>query len=338
KLTLKPTDDIPLCSNASDIYEFKSDSIENDDKNDPNFEINDSQSEFEIDGLLNQKWIDPRLGANTKTRKMAVAGQIWKPMITNINGHNKIGNNDDTVFWRGFGDEGNVLLSEKVHVGGSCTIDFQNFPFDRQFCQVKFGSYRFPSEEVSILWDEAAVDILTKIRTNEFQLANISTHILMDIRPSGNFTTAVIQFVLRRSNSHYLICTGAPCIIMVLLAYISLWFDINKRTMRFNVNIFSFGVNLYFYYSSTCLTQPVPYLKALDIFVGLCTCFSIISLLETFILDFLCSAEENLFHLKKHACSKEYPKYVYWIEMGMKIAFPIFYTFFVSLYGAVYVN
>ncbi|KAJ8965553.1 hypothetical protein NQ314_004053 [Rhamnusium bicolor] len=44
KLTLKPTDDIPLCSNASDIYEFKSDSIENDDKNDPNFEINDSQS------------------------------------------------------------------------------------------------------------------------------------------------------------------------------------------------------------------------------------------------------------------------------------------------------
>lgn len=96
--------------------------------------------DFVIDGLLNQRWVDPRLGANIRTRKMAVAGQIWKPMITNTNGLNRIPNKDDIVFWRGFGDEGNVLLSEKFQVEGSCTIDFHNFPFDRQYCQVKFGS------------------------------------------------------------------------------------------------------------------------------------------------------------------------------------------------------
>ncbi|KAJ8956204.1 hypothetical protein NQ314_006764, partial [Rhamnusium bicolor] len=49
EINTKPTDDIPLCSNASDIYEFKSDSIENDDKNDPDFKINDSQSVISSD-------------------------------------------------------------------------------------------------------------------------------------------------------------------------------------------------------------------------------------------------------------------------------------------------
>lgn len=71
---------------------------------------------------------------------MAVAGQIWKPMITNTKGQNRIPNKDDTIFWRGFGDEGNILFSEKFQIEDSCTIDFHNFPFDSQFCKVKFGS------------------------------------------------------------------------------------------------------------------------------------------------------------------------------------------------------
>lgn len=44
------------------------------------------------------------------------------------------------MFWRGFGDEGNVLLSEKIHIQSKCTKDFLKFPFDKQFCVIKFGS------------------------------------------------------------------------------------------------------------------------------------------------------------------------------------------------------
>lgn len=137
---------------------------------------------------------------------------------------------------------------------------------------------------------------------------------------------------------HYIICTAAPCMAIVLLNYLSFWFSICKRTTRLNILFFSFIVNLYFYYSSICLIQPVPYLKALDIFVGICLSFSIFSLLETFAIDFLCTEEEEEFHLKKKACSKEYPKSIYWIEIGMRVGYPMFYTFFLAMFCAVFIS
>lgn len=97
-------------------------------------------------GLLSQQWIDPRLGANLATRQKAVAGQIWKPKITNVNGKSDL-KNDDIAFWRGFGDEGHVMLSEKLTILFRCSTDFRNFPFDFQICTLKFGSCKFRTQK-----------------------------------------------------------------------------------------------------------------------------------------------------------------------------------------------
>lgn len=91
--------------------------------------------------MLSRQWIDPRLGANVATRRMAIEGQIWSPKITNVNGRRDL-KDDDTAFWRGYGD-GEVLLSEKVRILLGCSLNFKNFPFDSQLCQLKFGSCKF---------------------------------------------------------------------------------------------------------------------------------------------------------------------------------------------------
>lgn len=89
---------------------------------------------------------------------------------------------------------------------------------------------------------------------------------------------------------------------------------------------------------STCVLQPVSYFKALDIFTGVSLLFSVLSMLESLIVDSFCNAEEDIYHLKKRACRKEYPKSVYWLEMLTKISVPCFYTFFISMYGSIYVK
>lgn len=91
-------------------------------------------------------------------------------------------------------------------------------------------------------------------------------------------------------------------------------------------------------YVSMCLTYPMPYLKAMDIFVGICSCFSIISLLESTIIAHYQNLEDQLCDMKKHIYSQIYPMYVHWIELGIKIAFPVFFIFFVSLFGFLYVQ
>nr|XP_023013672.1 glutamate-gated chloride channel-like [Leptinotarsa decemlineata] len=264
--------------------------------------VEDKNLDIEVDGLLNQRWVDPRLGANELTRKWAVAGQVWEPKITTFNGEKIF---EETVFWRGFGEEGNVLLSKKIKIKIKCTRELQLFPFDTQYCTLKLGSYRFPHDEVSIIWDDQPILILNELRTHEFRLINVSKNIIMDMKTSGNFSVATVQFVLRRNFTHYLFCTGTPCFLIVLLNYISFWMDLDKR---WNLNILTFSGNLYFYYSSVCLLNPVSYLKALDIFTGVCTFFSLISLLETFLTDSILNLEQKFYHLGKSTTFNKYSR------------------------------
>lgn len=99
-------------------------------------------------GILSQQWVDPRLGANLATRQKAATGQIWKPKITNVNGKSDP-RNDEFAFWRGFGDTGDILLSEKVTITFRCSMDFRNFPFDSQICCLKFGSCKCSIQTVN---------------------------------------------------------------------------------------------------------------------------------------------------------------------------------------------
>lgn len=94
--------------------------------------------------------MDSRLGANLATRKLAANGEVWKPRITNTNGENKIVDSDST-FWRGYGPEGDVLLSEKYRINMRCTTNFKFFPFDSQVCSFRFGSCKFNDYVIDII-------------------------------------------------------------------------------------------------------------------------------------------------------------------------------------------
>jgi hypothetical protein len=189
---------------------------------------------------------------------------------------------------------------------------------------------------VTLLWDSAPVQITTDLSFNEFIVFNITTYSEVDLRCSGNFSSGVIQFVLKRRSGHHVQCIIVPSVFITLLNYISFWFDLNSRSKRLYLNLSAFGFMLYFYYTSVCLPYPTPYLKALDVFVLICESFALITLIETVLVDIICTAEETQFHLKKLASAKEYPKSVFWLEFGMKLSYPVFYVFFVILYGLVY--
>lgn len=52
---------------------------------------------------------------------------------------------------------------------------------------------------------------------------------------------------------------------------------------------------------------------------------------ETIFVDIFCSIEEEIYSIKIKACVKEYPKYVQWLEFGVKIVFPAMYIFFILI-------
>lgn len=82
-----------------------------------------------------------------------------------------------------------------------------------------------------------------------------------------------------------------------------------------------------------CLTYPVPYMKAMDTFVAICSCFSFISVLETALIVNFSHFEDDVYYLRKQTSPSIYSIYVYWIERCIKIAFPIFFIFTLILFS-----
>ncbi|XP_064211477.1 serotonin-gated chloride channel mod-1-like isoform X2 [Tribolium castaneum] len=271
------------------------------------------ESKYLLGGLLTQRWIDPRLGANIRTRKMAINGQIWKPKIVNVIGERRK-SVEDSAFWRGF--EENVVLSEKISVRSLCTWDYHKFPFDTQMCDVKFGSFRFPADEVELIWDLTAVQVTANLDFNDFEIKNIETSVEIDIRSEGNFSVAVTQFVLKRQSKHHIFCVFLPLCLLSLLNYLSFW--MSKQFRRFfNVIVL---ICVLISYRMSCFTHPTPYLKASDIFILICGCFSLIILTETFFMDIITTLDD--FHYPK--------KNSKWV---LKLSYPIFYIFVMALYA-----
>lgn len=62
---------------------------------------------------------------------------------------------------------------------------------------------RFPNDEVSIVWDDIAVNLFSKIKTNEFHLANISSHVEIDIRLSGKCSQPLITILVSILNIRF---------------------------------------------------------------------------------------------------------------------------------------
>lgn len=97
--------------------------------------------EVQIDFLLHQYWIDPRLSRDERTQKLAVNGQIWEPKLTVTEG--TLRENENAQFWRGVPPDGKIVLSSKFTLLTYCTRDFWKMPFDVQYCSIKIGSCEY---------------------------------------------------------------------------------------------------------------------------------------------------------------------------------------------------
>lgn len=149
---------------------------------------------------------------------------------------------------------------------------------------------------------------------------------------------AVVQFIVQRNSFHYIICTFLPCLVMIILCYSTLWLNTNDNTQHLCVHLFASGILMLFQYVSTCLIYPVSYLKAMDVFVGICLCFSIFPLLETFRFKGVANNVEKGNLLTRFTSSQMHEQGIHWIEVGLKIVLPVLFMFSVLLFYFIFVK
>ncbi|XP_076350483.1 acetylcholine receptor subunit alpha-L1-like isoform X3 [Tachypleus tridentatus] len=103
---------------------------------------------------VNQEWSDHKLKWDPReyggVRQLYVpAEQIWLPDIVLYN--NADGNYEVTIMTKAIiHDDGKVVWNPPAIYKSSCLIDVQYFPFDRQECQMKFGSWTYDGYQVDL--------------------------------------------------------------------------------------------------------------------------------------------------------------------------------------------
>lgn len=81
-------------------------------------------------------------------------------------------------------ESGLVMYSARVNYDISCPMNFENYPVDRQQCDIKFESWGHPSDILRFLWNKQDCRVNEKITLNQhaFQVQLIDG-------PLSNFST-----------------------------------------------------------------------------------------------------------------------------------------------------
>lgn len=194
--------------------------------------LNERQQVLTTNVFIDQSWTDPALSWNPNefrdVRSLRIpAEQVWKPDTFIYNN----ADNGSTGFIHGtyiqIRHTGEVKWPVPVRLRSSCVVKITYFPFDYQFCMVRFGSWIYSHKLVDykVRHDVVSVDLSTYIKNSEWDLLSMKLEKSIANRSRGlgahPHITAVLY--LKRNTFYYLFNIIVPCVMLSLLTLMTFW-------------------------------------------------------------------------------------------------------------------
>ncbi|XP_078614916.1 neuronal acetylcholine receptor subunit beta-4-like [Branchiostoma floridae x Branchiostoma japonicum] len=180
--------------------------------------VNEKEEVMKTNVWLAQTWTDYRLMWNKEdydhVQVIRVPSEsVWKPDIVLFN--NKDGQYDVALYTKVLiYDDGKVEWLPPAIYQSSCAIDVRHFPFDKQNCTMKFGSWTYNGDEVDIVLDsEEAVSDDFKLN-GEWDIIKSPSRRTLE----GDEVYVHYDFVIKRKPLFYIINLIIPCILISSLS------------------------------------------------------------------------------------------------------------------------
>ncbi|KAK2555053.1 Glycine receptor subunit alpha-3, partial [Acropora cervicornis] len=230
-------------------------------------QCDEKETEFTVSMFLRQEWYDFRL-VHEEHGTLPLRGtdldKIWRPdtYFTNNNDYKLYEDNQLALISK----NGYVYYSARLFVVASCPMYLKKFPTDVQECSLVMESY---GEPVKILNMELAEFDLTK-----------TTYTYKDVEyVAGKYRDMIVTFTFSRRIGYYLINFYAPCIIMVIMSWISFWIDRDCIGDRIALGITTVLTIVFLLGSSNSTMPRVSYPKAIDWYLMTSFIFVFVTLL-----------------------------------------------------------
>ncbi|VDN07863.1 unnamed protein product [Thelazia callipaeda] len=133
---------------------------------------------------------------------------------------------------------------------------------------------------------------------------------------NGEYSCARVKLLLRREYSYYLIQLYIPCIMLVVVSWVSFWLDKDAVPARVSLGVTTLLTMTTQASGINAKLPPVSYIKAVDVWIGVCMAFIFGALLEYALVNYhgrqefwkkekkkrtgyqgcLCSADQIFYH------------------------------------------
>nr|UUV79929.1 gamma-aminobutyric acid receptor GRD2 [Pediculus humanus corporis] len=256
--------------------------------------ISEIDMTYSMDLYFRQPWIDKRLAfkGNKETLALSITmlEKIWKPDTYFYNGKQSYLHSITTPnkFVRLYQD-GRVLYSSRLTIKAGCPMNLENFPMDTQRCPLKFGSFGYTTNDVVYKWNSqrqiviaedmklSQFDLIANISANETDKVNIVHSRVYTIK---EYSMLLVSFHLQRHMGNFLIQVYGPCILLVVLSWVSFWLNREATADRVSLGITTVLTMTFLGLEARTDLPKVPYPTALDFFVFLSFAFIFATIIQ----------------------------------------------------------
>uniref|UniRef100_A0A146MBU7 Gamma-aminobutyric acid receptor subunit alpha-6 n=1 Tax=Lygus hesperus TaxID=30085 RepID=A0A146MBU7_LYGHE len=248
--------------------------------------VSELDMDYSMDCYFRQYWRDARLSFLGPIKSLSLSikmlERIWRP---------------DTYFYNGkqsyvhtitvpnkllrINQDGDILYSMRLTIKAKCPMELHNFPMDRQSCPLILGSYAYPSRQLVYEWQSGkSVSFETGMALSQFDLMGSPQRNLTLKRREGEFSLLQVNFNLRRHTGYFLIQVYVPCILIVVLSWVSFWIHREATSDRVGLCITTVLTLSTIGLDTRTDLPKVRYATALDWFLLMSFLYCIATLLE----------------------------------------------------------
>uniref|UniRef100_A0A8C6SF71 Gamma-aminobutyric acid type A receptor subunit gamma3 n=1 Tax=Neogobius melanostomus TaxID=47308 RepID=A0A8C6SF71_9GOBI len=183
-------------------------------------------------------------------------------------------------------NNGKILYTLRMTINAECQLQLHNFPMDEHSCPLVFSSYGYPRDEIIYKWKRKSVETSDQKYWRLYQFDFMGLRIPQTCSRRRDYVVMTVYFDLSRRMGYFTIQTYIPCILTVVLSWVSFWIKSDATPARTALGITTV---LTMTTLSTVARNSLPrvsYVTAMDLFVTVCFLFVFAAMIEYAMLNY----------------------------------------------------
>nr|XP_005999897.1 PREDICTED: gamma-aminobutyric acid receptor subunit pi-like [Latimeria chalumnae] len=243
--------------------------------------------------FLRQRWTDERLcfdGNKSLSLDGRLVEMLWVP-DTFIVDSKKSFLHDITVENRliRIYPNGTVLYAIRITTTVACNMDLTKYPMDKQLCTLQLESWGYNINHVTFYWTRGNDSVcgLDTLHLAQFTVEDYYTTVSEAVYETGCYPKLIFHFELKRNILYFILETYVPSILLVTLSWVSFWISQSSVPARICIGVTTvLTMTTLMMGARTSLPNANCFIKAIDVYLGICFSFIFGALLEYAVAHF----------------------------------------------------